>query len=369
MSADISLNVCTNTAYLNSLDQKKRFQLFHIPPPRYNNLADERNPYLQIDPATGNKYTKFELDMRRKSEVLKYSSNRMSTQTNNLTRAQKFAQAVNGSYQQRTFSQEFINQNTENGVLTICPPGTIIKTSTTASDVPGTPMMLYDNPAIPLYNFINDTNTPYAIINQELNPYSSGFSESYKTDILYQNQTPVKIFTLYFLNVPSPYYMFSFTTPISILFTGTYLQGITTPLAGANSVNISINSVSLTVIYSYSSVTLASIPVKTQTYNTNLKIDISNNEISSFSGRCYFDTVTISNIIIPSKLGYIYDFQLNIIYDITPNTVYAQNYQNPIINTYFNATTPVTPLLTNCTLSGVRSITTPPLSITGSPRQ
>ena len=372
MSADISLNVCANSAYLNSMDQKKRFQLFHIPPQRYNNLANERNPYVQTDPATGNPYTKFELDMRRKSEILKYSSNRMSTQTNSPTKAQKFAQAVSGSYQQRTFSQEFIQQNTNNGILQICPPGTIIKTSTTASDVPGTPIMLYDNPAIPLYNFINTTNNTYAIINQELNPYSSGFKYSNKTDILFDiSQNTATIFTLYFLNVSTPYYRFSFTTPISLSFTGTYLQGVTRPYSTGDSVNIVINSISLSVLYSYSSVTFISLPIFTFLYNTQLTVNITNNNISSFSGTCYFDTVTFSNIILPSKLGYIYDFQLNIKYNITPDDVYTQNYQNPTITTYFNATKPVTPgPRTNCQISGNYPITSfPPLSITGVPRQ
>jgi hypothetical protein len=371
MSSDTNtLNVCTNTAYLNSIDQKRRFQLFNIPPQRYNNLANERNPYVQTDPATGTTYTKFELDMRRKSEILKYSSNRMATQTNNLTKAQKFAQAVTGSYQQRTFSQEFIQQNTNNGVLTICPPGTIIKTSTTASDVPGTPIMLYDNPEIPLYNFVNDTNTPYAIINQELNPYSSGFNYSNKTNVLQNDRdTPITIFTLYFLNVSSPYYRFSFITPISLNFTGNYLEGITSPYSTGDSVTINLSSISLTILYSFSAVALISTPDDTFLYNTSMTVDISNNNISSFSGTCYFDTVTFSNIILPSNLGYIYDFQLNIKYNITPNEVYVQNYKIPTIISYFNASTPSTPSLTNCIISGNHSITSPSLTITGEPRQ
>ena len=86
----MSNNICTNPAYINSLDQKKRFQLFNIPPVRYNNLTV--NPYLSINPSTGVPFTKFDLDMRRKVEILKYASTRMSTQTNSLTKAQKFTQ-------------------------------------------------------------------------------------------------------------------------------------------------------------------------------------------------------------------------------------------------------------------------------------
>ena len=366
MATDASLNVCTNTAYLNSIDQKNRFQLFHIPPVRYNNLAKETNIYLQINPKTGKPYTKFDLDMRRKAEVLKYSSNRMSTQTNSLTKAQKFTQAVTGSFQQRTYSQEFINNNTVNGVLNICPPGTIIKTSTTASDVPGIPMLLYDDETIPLYNFINDTNTPYAIINQELNPYTTGFNYSSDTNVLYKTD-PIDLFTLYFFNVDYPYYRFSFSTPISISFTGNYLPEITTPYSTGDSFQLYVNSISLIVLYSYSSVTFSQKVISTFSNQTTLTVDISNNNLSSFSGTCYFDKVTFSNIILPSKLGYIYDFQLSIKYNITQNDIYLQNYATPIITTYFNATSPSTVITNNCIIQGSPTALFPPLSITGLP--
>jgi hypothetical protein len=116
-------------------------------------------------------------------------------------------------------------------------------------------------------------------------------------------------------------------------------------------------------------VALISTPDDTFLYNTSMTVDISNNNISSFSGTCYFDTVTFSNIILPSNLGYIYDFQLNIKYNITPNEVYVQNYKIPTIISYFNASTPSTPSLTNCIISGNHSITSPSLTITGEPRQ
>jgi hypothetical protein len=72
-------NVCNDTAYLNSINQKSRFQLLNIPPVRYDNLS--KNPYVIVNPSTGKYYTKDELDMRRKAEILKYSSNLMSTET------------------------------------------------------------------------------------------------------------------------------------------------------------------------------------------------------------------------------------------------------------------------------------------------
>jgi len=368
MSTDISLNVCNNISYLNSVNQKKRFQLFNIPNVRYNNLDEERNPYLKIDPNTNKPYTKFDIDMKRKVEILKYSSNRMSTQTNNLTRAQKYAQAISGSYQQRTFSREFIEKNTENNVLTICPTGTIITTSTTASDVPGTPIMLYDNPTVPLYNLINKTNTPYAIINQQLNPYPLGFNYINKTDISNNDSNNNKIYeiisTLYFFNVGSMKYNLSFTIPIFIKFSGTNLYE--KPLSSKNSFKIKLNSISLEILYSYSSLPIIS---NYTSLNKEITVDISDNTIP-FSGMCYFDTVTFNNIILQSKLGYIYDFKLNINYNIIKDNIYTLNYDTPIINTYFNRISSIISLPINCIISPISETPTNRLStITGEPIQ
>jgi hypothetical protein len=181
MSEISPINVCESVSYLNSVDQKTRFKLFHIPPQRYDSLA--RSPYILINPTTGQPYTKFDIDMRRKSEILKYSSSRMSTQTNSLTRSQRYSQVINGKYQRRSFSQEFLNTNIVNGAVDLCPPGTIIKKPSSASGVPGRSILLYEDPSIPLYNLKNSTSEPYAIINQELDQYKIDFNYSSGKDI------------------------------------------------------------------------------------------------------------------------------------------------------------------------------------------
>jgi hypothetical protein len=348
-------SVCNNQAYLNSVDQKLRQQLNNIPPVRYNNLAN--NPYKKINPATGQPYTPFDLNMRRKAEILKYSSNRMPTQTNSLTKAQRFAQAVNGSYQQRTYSQTYIAENTVNGVLQDCPSGVIVKTPSSASGVPGN-MLLYDDPAIPLYNLINTTNTPYGLLNQVADPYAIPWNYGYTANVSTETST---IFTLYMFNVASPTYRFSFTTPLSIQFSGHYLSGITT--APNSSFMIQVNKISLVVLYSYSAMTLS--PIYTRQYNTSIQVDVSSNA-STFNGTCFFDNVTVSNIVLPVALGYIYDFQLSVSYNILPNNNFSLNYETPIITTYVNATKPLSPSGIRCSITGNQPIISfPPLSIQG----
>lgn len=351
-------SVCNNEAYLNSIDQKRRAQLNNIPPIRYNNLAN--NIYEQINPATGQSYTKFDLDMRRKAEILKYSSNRMPTQTNSLTRAQRYVQAVSGIYQQRTFSQAFIAENTENGVLQICPPGVIIQTPSSASGVPGN-MLLYDDPAIPLYNLVNTTNTSYGILNQELDPYMIAWNYAYNTDAS-QTSSETIIFTLYMFNVASPTYTFSFTTPFSIAFSGKWLSGITSSTNA--SFTIQVNNISLGVLYSHSAMTLVPVPTYSREYNTSISVDISN--ASTFNGTCYFDNVTFSQIVLPSRLGYIYDVQLSVSYNIVPNFEFSNKYETPTITTIFNATNPLSPIGSRCSITGAPVINSfPPLYIQG----
>ena len=327
------LNVCTNQAYLNSVDQKIRFQLFNKPPTRYDNLAN--SPYDKINPNTNLPYTKFDLDMRRKAEILKYSSSRMSTQTNNLTKAEKFAQAVNGYYQQRTFSQAYLAANTQNNVVEICPPGVIVKTPTSASDVPGPIMMLYDDPTIPLYNLINTTNNSYGILNVEANPQPWDYTSA--VDVIYNN-APVDIFTIFMINMDTPFYIYSFVTPISISFEGVRDTTAQFPSGNNNTLQLKIDHIEVTIYYSYSQVT-TKIPVTSSVNTTPITISLTPGA-TSFSGSCYMGLVNVSNIMLPASLGYIYDIKLSAIcYTTYPtNSTYLSYYKTPTISAKFNIT-------------------------------
>lgn len=351
----MSNNICNDAAYLNLLDQKTRFQILNIPPVRYDNLA--KNPYQTPSPS-GLLYTKFDLDMRRKAEILKYSSNRMGTQTNNLTRAQIYAQsATTGRYQQRTYSQQFINENTQNGILVVCPSGTIIKTPSSASGVPGPPIMLYDDETVPLYNFTNANAGAYGIINQATNPYTTPWDFTNILNILAPYISGSVIYTtitsLYIISVDSPYYIFAVSVPLALSITGTYQTGITTRnYADDNALRIQIYSVSMNIKYSYSTVTL-NYPVNYQ-YNT-VPMDISVNltSASAFSASCYFGLLNVSNIHLPTQQGFIYDIQFDINYQISyPSGNYTKYCNDPSITTCYNVSSNTLFGTSACTLSG-----------------
>ena len=111
----------------------------------------------------GDNYSNFELNMRRKAEILKYKKNQ-----NNLTQKQQWSMLNKGQLtRKKTWAtQGIINNsdpNTNNlnlvGNTLVCNTNTvaplIIVTPTYASDVPGKQIGLYLNPYVPLTNYKN----------------------------------------------------------------------------------------------------------------------------------------------------------------------------------------------------------------------
>lgn len=121
-------------------------QLTNKPPPR-NEL--QPSPYILG-------FTKTQLDMRRKVEILEYNAARQNTKTNNFNRAQKWAHFIrNGS----GVSQSVINRiaNNEQPAEILCPEDRFIPKPTSASDVPGPIMDLVYDPNVPLYMYQDNT--------------------------------------------------------------------------------------------------------------------------------------------------------------------------------------------------------------------
>jgi len=355
----MSNNICSNPAYLNSIDQKKRFQLFNIPLVRYNNLAS--NPYRSVNPSTGVLFTKFDLDMRRKAEILKYNSNRMSTQTNSLTKAEKFVKAVSGSYKARTYSQSYLNENTINGVLIDCP---IVKKPSTASNIPGTSILLYEDPNVPLYNLTNDTDiSAFGIINQSPNRpiWNNLFSEN----VLIQNTNTSysTITTLYLIHPDSDNYIFNISTPISIVVSGSLISSTQSYSGDLNGINIIINKINLNVLYSNTNVPIQSYTCEfSQTPNIKINnFNLSSNRLN-YTATAYLGLLNIANLSLPVKTGFIYDIQIGIYYNFTSSTAYNIKCTAPTIISSANTTyttSQVSP--TNCNL--ISNIVIPPANL------
>lgn len=125
------------------LSQKIQITYYNIPPPRLNTVS----PYPR--------YTSEQLNMRRKVEILKYSGSQQNTKTNNPSKKQQFSNLVRNAGTSRRMSQYQINQGTNR----VCMSDKLKPTSTTASDVPGKPMILQYDPDVPLYNYGNNSRT------------------------------------------------------------------------------------------------------------------------------------------------------------------------------------------------------------------
>ena len=103
-------------------------------------------------------YTRFQLDMRRKVEILKHDNNATNTKTNNLTKKQQWSMLVNGNT--KNGSQASIVEREllikKNGIPIPCPQDEFLPTLSSASDVPGKVVVLQYDPSIPLYNYVSN---------------------------------------------------------------------------------------------------------------------------------------------------------------------------------------------------------------------
>jgi hypothetical protein len=169
--------------------------------------------------------------MRRKAEILKYSSNTQSTQTNNLTKKQQWAQIAKGNYQR--FSPTLYSATTSpiTGATTYqlkCDvSGGIIKTPSTASDVPGPTINLYDDPNVLLYMYQSNQDA-YAIIPNKI-------PDPYQIKDLGATMVPSPTYINYFnptifgniiitTGVIDPQSSFNITVPIGLRFMGQVAQ-------------------------------------------------------------------------------------------------------------------------------------------------
>jgi hypothetical protein len=154
-------------------DRRRTQQLNNVPPSRLE----------VISPYTTTTYTKFDLDMRRKAQVLKY--NQLNTQVNNLTKKQKWTQLVKGHSAKNssvnpnvflgrtlpTQNPNVILDIEQNKIVACLPDGRLIYTNPSASNVPPDPRVpfLYDDERVPLYNYINPISTRSYGIENPLN--------------------------------------------------------------------------------------------------------------------------------------------------------------------------------------------------------
>ena len=311
--------------------QRQKMQLLNIPPTRFTPIS----PY----PA----HTRFQLDMRRKAEILKYSAAKTNTKTNNFTKSEKWAQLVSGNFQRRTYSQQDITNTTNN--LLDCSSNETILTPTSASGVPGPIMYLYNDPTVPLYNYV--VNRSYSILDDNntqswnINPYN---------DISCENgdQTLVSLLGIR-KYIQNDYTTFNLTTSVGI-----YVVGSVDREGNSRSVTLSISNIGCAIYYND---TVAATPTVTTSGLNTLTIDLSSSSTGTFNASLFVGNITTDDFTLYTKPNMAYDikFTFTLSYTSDDGESYFTYTKKGV---YCNLSSSNYELATNCSISG-KSTDTP----------
>lgn len=262
-----------NTDLCNLLEQRSMRLQLTGPPIRYNPIS----PY----PA----YTPSELDMRRKAEILQYNKN--SSKGTKLTRAQKFAGAM--------------NQRKSGTIQPTCiyGPNNLYKpTPTSSSDVPGPVILLQYNPSVPLYKYANNVDN-HGNLDKDV---SGKWSYYFSPNVQSRTGVETSIANMVIENVDDYLTPVTMTVPIGI-----YISGASTSGPGS----VYINNVGVAIYYNNVEINIGT-PTATIDGFANLSSRSVNYSISNapFSGVKYVGNLIISNLNLPTQSGYVYEIRL-----------------------------------------------------------
>lgn len=287
--------------------QRKKKQQLHIPISRY----EVESPY------TTTAYTQFDLDMRRKAEILKYANNSSSNKTNDLTQKQKWSFFVNNKNKlkvSKTFVS-FYNRDLNETYQTFYKiktldngcPNTIIKTNSSAANVPGN-IDLYLDESVPLYKYKNETIN-YGILN-EAYPYN--ILSNYESNKFILESTPIDVFQLYTLKPQSENTFCEINLPISL-----YINGVlkSTSLRGEGNIYIPNNSVTIESLISnlkFNNNIISNLTLDYQESIVNFDVSFNYNKLTNkdFTGVLYLQNIKIENITLNSTSNYVYDIDI-----------------------------------------------------------
>ena len=229
-------------------NQRRKMQLLNIPPTRYTPIS----PYPI--------YTQFQLNMRRKVEILKYSANNSNSKTNNFTKSEKWKQVITGNYQRRTIPQYDIVKSAEN------------------------------------YNVVRS----YSILDEKndqkwnTNPYN---------DIVFTSGSE-NLLTLLGIRqyIDKPTYTFNIQSSV-----GLYVAGNVNTTGYNTSLNFSISNIECNIYYNNTKV--LSPPITFSGLN-NLTVNIQQSSIGQFNASLYLGNITIENFTLNTLNNMVYDIKL-----------------------------------------------------------
>jgi hypothetical protein len=275
---------CVNSQ--NMFNQRRKMQLLNIPPTRFTPLS----PYPQ--------FTQFQLNMRRKVEILKYSASNSNTKTNNFTKSERWAQLVSGNYQRRTIPTSDIAKSSQTNNVIDCSANNLIPIPTSSSGVPGPVVYLYEDPRVPLYNY--NVIKSYSILD-------SNNDEKWNTNT--SNNAVFKsgnenLLTLLGIRSYIDKATYTFTTKTS---TGIYVAGIVNSGQRPASITFSISNVICNIYYN--DIVILSPTVNYSGLN-NLTLNIQNSQLGEFNAKLYIGEISIDNFMLETNVYAVYDIKL-----------------------------------------------------------
>ncbi|NDC83810.1 hypothetical protein EB093_09170 [bacterium] len=267
--------------------QRAIAQQYNVPLTRFT----PPNPY------ENGQYTKTQLDMRRKAEILKYAANKSSTQTNNLTKKQSYALLSRGSLSKSS-------QSTLLSAANSCAADRSIPRPSSASNVPGPVVYLYEDPAVPLYHY-SDFNT------RTYPDYNPGNGEApWKvityTDVSLNPQSTGNLFYLILSNyIDQPIHVYDVNIPVGVSISGVRKTGV-----APDNIKVDIKSMTMTVYYNTSVASTLRNPTNTGANSTglNLVFDVSNTSPGAFTATQYLGNLGFQEIQLFTSPTYVYSF-------------------------------------------------------------
>jgi hypothetical protein len=290
----------------NLLSQRNRFLSLLSPPTRYTPIS----PYPN--------YTKSQLDMRRKVEILQYKKN--STQNGRITKSQKWAQMVNSNLSRSV----------------ICNKNPFVPSPSSACDVPGPPFVFTYDPSVPLYNYATKRDV-YAKFSENVSvPWEFYLDNAAKDGTIVTSKRESILGSLSIQNIKAQFTAFLMTIPIGIYISGTVVGSVPTLIE-----SVAITKATLNVYYydgTPAPTPILSIPITNSLTNTNI-FDLSMSFIPTVSNASFYGSQYIGDIIVPNlnletTYGFLYDFKLNV--ELSMGSVVNGNITNTVYGAYMN---------------------------------
>lgn len=279
----------------------------------YHEAGDATSRYSIISPYVYQNgtllYSQQDLDMRRKAEILKYERS-----TNGSTRKGNWA---------------YLSKKAKK---TLACPEILLPKSSTCSDVPGKPIMLYRDDNVPLYKFHQDAKQ-FRFQNIPYDNYKRLFDLFPVFNINNANDEEANFLDIIILNPNDNSYRFNFTIPISITFEAD-LNAPTTD-DDVSVVQLELFSAIFRVLYSDSEVYLHSVPYRSTppqysdiTYATNsVSIDFSNSTSGKVTCSRYIGNIVVNNVSLQTVTQYVYTCLLKMNIDYAE---YSNNQSDPV---------------------------------------